>query len=320
MSTGPTILVYHAQDADRYAKLIRVPRIRSAHVVPTVRVAATPAEAGRAIADADILYAWDVPRDLLLSARRLRWLQAMGAGVNWALVPELSLDVTLTRAPGVFGPWMAEYVLGWCLWTTQRIEQYLDAQRRRQWIEDVLPDRLRGKTLAIVGLGDIGRAIARAARSLGMRVIGVSRSGRRAREADRVYRASGLTRALAAADVVVLTVPLTPATRGLIGSRAFTAMRPTTWLINVARGPVIDERALLHALENRRIAGAVLDVFWKEPLPADHPLWAFDNVIFTPHIAGPSTPEEIAPIFNDNLARFLAGRRLRHVVDRSRGY
>jgi len=119
---------------------------------------------------------------------------------------------------------------------------------------------------------------------------------------------------------VVLCVPLTAKTRGLIGARELAAMRPTAWLINVARGPVIDEPALIDALESRRIAGAVLDVFWKEPLPQNHPLWSLDNVIITPHIAGPSTPEEIAPIFNDNLARFLTGRRLRHVVDRSRGY
>jgi phosphoglycerate dehydrogenase-like enzyme len=129
-----------------------------------------------------------------------------------------------------------------------------------------------------------------------------------------------LRRALAVADWVVLTVPLTPATRGLIGAGELAAMRPGAWLLNVARGPVVDEAALLDALRRRAIAGAVLDVFATEPLPAAHPLWTLENVVITPHISGPSTPDEIAPVFADNLRRFLAGRPLRHVVDRRRGY
>jgi phosphoglycerate dehydrogenase-like enzyme len=129
-----------------------------------------------------------------------------------------------------------------------------------------------------------------------------------------------LAQALAEADFVVLLLPLTPETRGLIGADALAAMRPTAWLVNIARGAVVDEGALLDALGQRRIAGAILDVFETEPLPPHHPLWRMDNVVITPHVSGPSTPEEIAPVFNDNLARYLAGRPLRHVVDRARGY
>jgi phosphoglycerate dehydrogenase-like enzyme len=153
-----------------------------------------------------------------------------------------------------------------------------------------------------------------------MRVVGVSRSGRRARGVDRVYRLRDLARALAEGDFVVLVLPLTEQTRGLIGATALAAMRPTAWLLNVGRGAVVDEAALVAALRERRIAGAILDVFTREPLPGDHPLWALDNVVVTPHISGPSTAPEIAPVFNDNLARWLAGRPLRHVVDRARGY
>jgi len=119
---------------------------------------------------------------------------------------------------------------------------------------------------------------------------------------------------------VVLTVPLTDATCGLIDAAALAAMKPGAWLINVARGAVVDEAALVSALRERRIGGAVLDVFAEEPLPAAHPLWALDNAVITPHISGPSTPEEITPIFQDNLRRYLAGRPLRHVADRRRGY
>jgi phosphoglycerate dehydrogenase-like enzyme len=125
---------------------------------------------------------------------------------------------------------------------------------------------------------------------------------------------------LPVADFVVLTVPLTPATRHLIGGPELEAMKPSAWLINIARGPIVDEAALLEALSAKRIGGAILDVFDEEPLPAGHPLWEFENVVITPHISGPSTPGEIAPIFNDNLRRYLSGRALRFQVDRTRGY
>jgi phosphoglycerate dehydrogenase-like enzyme len=309
------VLVYDASDAHRYAELVRAPRGRI-----VLNVASTPDEAAAHIADADVLYAWKFPPELYDKAARLRWLQGMGAGVEWALVPDLPPRVVVTRAPGVFGPWMAEYVLGWCLWVTQRIAAYRDAQRRRQWIQHVPPERLAGKTLAIVGVGDIGRVVARAARGLGLRVIGVTRSGRRVAGLERVYPVRALHRALGAADFVAVILPLNERTRGLIGATELAAMRPTAWLLNIGRGPVVDETALVRALERRTITGAVLDVFATEPLPPDHPLWALDNAVITPHISGPSTPQELAPVFNDNLARYLAGRPLRHVVDRRRGY
>jgi phosphoglycerate dehydrogenase-like enzyme len=215
---------------------------------------------------------------------------------------------------------MSEYVLGWCSWVTQRTETYRAAQRERRWIETVLPGRLRGKTMTLIGVGDIGREIARVVRAVGMHVIGVSRSGQRVPAVERVYRPGHLPRAMAAADFVVVVVPLTRKTRGLIDARALAAMRPGAWLLNIARGPVVDETALVDALQSHRIAGAILDVFPTEPLPADHVLWGLDNVVITPHVAGPSTPEELAPVFNDNLARWLRGRPLQHVVDRARGY
>ncbi len=309
-----SILVYHPDEAERYAALVRAPR------GVTIRVAATPAAAAPVVGEAEILYAWRFPPALLGKAGRLRWIQSAGAGVEWALVPELAAGVTVTRAPGVFGPWMAEYVVGWCAWVTQRMGTYTEAKRQRRWLDTVIPRRLGGTTMTIVGLGDIGRDIARAARALGMRVIGVTRSGRPVREAHHVHRTRALPRALGEADWVVVVLPLTPATRGLIGERELGAMRRSAWLVNVGRGPVVDEPALIAALSERRIAGAVLDVFATEPLPPAHPLWALDNVVVTPHIAGPNVPDEIAHVFNDNLARYLTGRPLRHIVDRRRGY
>jgi glyoxylate/hydroxypyruvate reductase len=309
------VLVYDPTEAARYAELIRAPRRRVC-----VRVASTPEEASRHMETAEVLYAWKPPVEAYARAGRLRWLQAMGAGVDWALVPELPPHVVVTRAPGVFGPWMAEYVAGWCLWVTQRMEAYRRAQARREWIQHEPPERLAGKTIALVGLGDIGRHVARTAGALGMRVIGVSRSGRRVPGVERVYRPRDLRRALAVADFVVLVVPLNDTTRGMIGAAELRTMRPTAWLLNIGRGALVDEGALAQALERRTIGGAVLDVFTTEPLPVGHPLWGLDNAVITPHISGPNMPEEIAPVFNDNLARYLARRPLRHIVDRRRGY
>jgi phosphoglycerate dehydrogenase-like enzyme len=314
--TPRTILLYHpaAESARAYADLVRLPRRGI-----VVRAASTPEQAAAIIGEAEILYGWNFPAQALAEARRLRWIQVMGAGVERFLVPELPLDVILTRAAGIFGPWMAEYTLAWCLWVTQRIEPFRAFQRDRRWVP-VDPLRLGGTTLCIVGLGDIGRHIARAARGLGMRVIGVTRGGRPERGVERVYRTAAIATALTRADFVVLTVPLSAATRGLIGESELAAMKPSAWLINIARGPVVDEPALLSSLRGRQIAGAVLDVLDIEPLPADHPFWGLDNVAITPHIAGPSVPAEITPVFNDNLRRYLAGRPLRYVVDKKRGY
>ena len=312
----PGILVYHPDEADTYARLINVPRGRDV----VIHVAATEADAAAHIADVEVIYAWKLPPALYGKARRLRWLQAMGAGVDWALVPDLRRRVIVTRAPGVFGSWMSEYVIGWCSWVSQRMETYRAAQRERRWIGDVMPERLRGRTLTLVGIGDIGGEIARVARAVGMRVVGVSRSGRRVPHVDRVHRTVHLHRALSAADFVVVVVPLTPATRGLIDATALAAMRPDAWLLNIGRGAVVDDAALVAALRTRRIAGAILDVFPSEPLPPEHPLWRLENAVITPHIAGPSTAEEIAPVFNDNLARWLSDQPLHHIVDRRKGY
>jgi glyoxylate/hydroxypyruvate reductase A len=310
------ILVYNpwAREARTYADLIRRPRGGF-----VIRLASTPREAEGLIADAEVLYGWNVPGALLARARRLRWIQWMGAGVERLLVPELPPGVVVTRAAGIFGPWMAEYTLGWCLWVTQRMDTIRRQQQGRVW-KYVHPGRLRDSTLCVVGLGDIGRHIARAARAFGMRVVGVARTGRPVSSVERVYRPPALGKALGRADFAVVTVPLTPRTRGLIGARELACMKAGAWLLNIARGPVVDERALVAALRGRRLGGAVLDVFDEEPLPPGHPLWGLDNAVITPHVSGPSTPEEIAPIFNANLRRYAGGRRLLHVVDRRRGY
>jgi phosphoglycerate dehydrogenase-like enzyme len=312
---GPvTILVYNPDEAPVYARLIRAPRGRV-----RVRVASNPTEALPHVEEMDVLYTWGFPAELLPRAQKLRWIQVMGAGVNAFLDAPFPPRVVLTRVEDVYSPWMAEYTLGWLLWSTQQMETFRAQQRARHW-EPMNPSPLHGRTMAVIGLGSIGRAIARAARAFGMRVIGMNRSGRRVPEAERVYRRAGFREMLHASDYIVLALPLTPETRGLVGEAELRAMRPGGWLVNVGRGGLIQEEALVRALHERWIGGAVLDVFSDEPLPAEHPFWGMANVVVTPHISGPNVPEEIAPIFNDNLHRYLQGRALRGRVDIRRGY
>ncbi|MBI3028440.1 MAG: D-2-hydroxyacid dehydrogenase [Candidatus Rokubacteria bacterium] len=312
--TPRRVLIYHPDEADAYARLVRAPR-----GAVRLDVCFAPEQAAAPIAEAEILYAWKFPPDLLARAGHLRWIQAMGAGVERFLVRDLPSRVQITRATGMFGAWMAEYALGWCAWVTQRMDAFREAQRQRRWLA-LDPQPLHSRTLAVMGLGDIGLAVARAGAALGMRAIGVSRRGKKSRGLAAVYRPPALKRALGQADFAVVVLPLTAHTRGLIGEAELRAMKPTAWLVNIGRGPVIDERALLRALAGKWIAGAILDVFETEPLPPDHPLWAMPNVVVTPHISGPSVPAEIAPVFNDNLRRYLQGRRLRYLVDRARAY
>lgn len=307
------VLVYTPTGVDQWAAAVRAPRGTRVHAT------ARPDEAMRLAGDAEVVYGWKVPPEVLAGAPRLRWVQVMGAGAERFLVPQLPSHVVVTRAP-VFGEWMSEYVLGWCLSISQKMETYRAAQREQRWIQEIEPEPLRGRTMTVVGLGDIGRALARAASVMGFRVLGVSRRARRVPHVERVYSPAAMARALAAADVVVLAVPLTPETRGLLGARELAAMKPEAWLVNVARGPVVDEKALIAALAGRRLGAAILDVFDEEPLPPGHPLWTLPNVIVTPHISGPSKADEITAVFNENLKRYVRGERLKHVVDRKRGY
>lgn len=307
------VLLYHPDDAAEYARLVRAPR-----GAVRLHVASTREEAEAVIAEAEVLYAWGFPVELLPRARRLRWVQAMGAGVDRFLEAGLPPEVRITRA-AVFGPWMAEYTLGWLLWVTLRMEAVRQAQAAWRWAP-FNADRLGGRTLGILGVGSIGRAIARAAKGFGMRVTGVNRSGRPVAGVDRIYRRGALRAFLREADAVVLVLPLTPETRGIIGEAELRAMKPSAWLVNIGRGALVDEAALLRALRERWIAGAILDVFAQEPLPPEHPFWGLPHVVVTPHSAGPSVADEIAPIFNENLRRYLAGRRLLGLVDRRRGY
>jgi phosphoglycerate dehydrogenase-like enzyme len=248
----------------------------------------------------------------------VRWVQSTWAGVT-PLIEHPRRDYRLTGVKGVFGPQMAEYVLGYLLATRLRLLERLGRQSMRDWWPEP-SGTLAGRTLGLLGTGSIAAEIARRARVFDLAVIGLNRSGGSREGFDRVWPRGDLNGFLAQADFLVSVLPDTPATRSLLDADAIAAMRSGAWFVNVGRGTVVDEAALAAALNAGHLGGAVLDVFRSEPLPADSPLWHADNTFVTAHVAARSWPRDIAAVFRDNYRRYVAGKTLRYPVDFDRGY
>ncbi len=248
----------------------------------------------------------------ILMADTLEWVQAPGAGVEHEIWTQL-LDrgVRLTNAAGVHAEPIAQYVFTYVLNDLRNVDRHREMQAERTW-EHIVSDDLTAKTIGIVGMGGIGCAVARIAKALGMRVVGLRRGEIDDPNVDERLGPDGLHQLLEQSDYVVLAVPLTDATSGLIGSSALDAMRESGVLINVARGEVVDEPALIAALESRSIRAAVLDVTSVEPLEDDSPLWDLDNCIITPHDAGysPRAGERLGELFARNLVLYGSGEPL----------
>lgn len=269
----------------------------------------------------------DPPADAVLAAAPpLRWLQVSSAGAERVATPAVAATgVVITCGRGVYGPAGAEHLLGLMLMFVRQLKTSYDQQKQGRWDQGMYfsLDKLQGKTLGIVGLGDIGTSLARRAKALEMTVLGLRRRpGPKPDYVDRLYGPEGLHELLAASDHVTVSLPLTTATRGLIDAAALATMKPTAYLYNNGRGPVVDEAALIEALRARRIAGAGLDVFETEPLPASSPLWSLPNVVITPHI-GAGVPEDwdnAGRLFARNLRRYLRGEPLESLVDLRAGY
>jgi D-2-hydroxyacid dehydrogenase (NADP+) len=268
-----------------------------------------------------------VPPTLLARMPNLRWYQQWGAGADWLMRhPEIAArDFVITNASGVHAIQISEHILALLLAFARRLPQAMRAQLRGEWQREERQDifEMAGKTMLLIGVGAIGERTARLAAALDVRVIGVRRDP--TAPAPGVARMIGperLAEALPEADFIVLTVPLTPDTRHIIGERELRLMKPTALIVNIGRGGTIDEAALIRALAEGWIAGAGLDVFEKEPLPPDSPLWRMENVIITAHYAGatPHYSERALAIFLDNLRRYKAGEPLRNVVDKTLGY
>ncbi|MDX1932511.1 MAG: D-2-hydroxyacid dehydrogenase [Capsulimonadales bacterium] len=263
---------------------------------------------------------------LVVDAPPVRWLHTASAGVDHVLTRRLRQrgGFTLTDSGPAFGICIGEYVLTWMLAVSHRVPELLASQTRREWAQKLTHEELSGQTVGILGLGPIGQAIAQRCRALGMTVLAFRRSDRPAENVTTIFTGpEGLKTLLTVSDWVVVATALTGETRSLLGAAEFAAMKPSARLVNVARGPVIDEQALIAALREGRIAGAVLDVFTQEPLPEESPLWDLPNAYLTPHNSPGWTVglrRRQLELFMGNLRRFVAGEPLEGVVDIERGY
>jgi phosphoglycerate dehydrogenase-like enzyme len=259
--------------------------------------------------------------DLLRRAPRLKWIQSIFAGVE-KLAPVIPSSITLTNGSGIHAAKAGEYGIGAIILLNTGFLPFIANQRRRVW-QPIFTTGLAGKSVVFLGTGKLAAAVARHCQAFGMRVIGVNRQGQPAPLFDAVFGIDALPRALVGADFLVVTLPNTPDTQRIIGAREFAYLPKGAGLVSIGRGQVIDEAALAAALAAGHISGAVLDVFEKEPLPPESPLWGMENVVITPH-CGVDDLSGYLPralnLFLDNVERYLSGAPLENVVDLVQGY
>lgn len=274
------------------------------------------------MARTEVLMAHAVAPGVLSAMPRLRWAQAMTAGVEgWVALPDLPAGLTLTCARGTHRESMPENIIGALLYVAKPYAAAVENQKLRRWVHCVAQP-LTGKTLGILGLGAIGQDVARIAAALGLRVIGTRRRPQPMAHVAEVFPPERTPEVLSQSDFVLLLLPATRETDNFIDSERLGMMKPGAWLLNFGRGHLIRDDDLVAAVEAKRIAGAVLDVFRQEPLPADHPFWGTEGIIVLPHIGGPHPQRDrsVARLFVENLGRFLDGKPLQEVVDREAGY
>ena len=283
------------------------------------------------IRDAEIAIAWSLRPEQIKLARNLRWLHSTAAAVHQLIFPELvNSEIVLTNAGSVHGPVVAEHVMALIFALAKRIPQAVRLQEKHFWGQTVMwdsqprPREISGEVLGLVGVGSIGSTVARLATALGMVVIAVREHAEAPKPegVDHVFSPEQFEGFLAQSDYVVLAAPVTPETRQLMNAARLRQMKRDAYLVNVGRGALVDQGALAIALRERQLAGAALDVFEKEPLPPDSPLWDLDNVLITPHSAGLTENlwQRHYDLFQRNLSRYLSGEPLLGVVDKHRGY
>jgi phosphoglycerate dehydrogenase-like enzyme len=281
------------------------------------------------IGEADILLGGRLSQEQWRAARKLRWIHVPWAGVNSLLdTPGIGQsDVIITNASGVMSDAVADQIMAYILMLSRDLLSQVQARERREWLdyptESPRRQTLRGRTLGLLGYGAIGSGVAARARGFGMRIAVMRRSpGNSAPDIDLLVGPDGLPELLEQSDYLVVTLPLSEKTRGLLGREEFRRMKRSAYLINIARGSVVRQEELIEALRTGEIAGAALDVFEQEPLPQDSPLWEMENVIVTPHSSGGFQGfwSATVDLFLDNLRRFLAGEPLHNRVEPGRGY
>ena len=304
-------------------------RLATAHPRVDVRFVSTPDEYAAVLPDVDAaITGFGVTVEQLAHAPRLRWLQAQSAGVDRLLTPELRRSsLLITASKGPMGVLMAEHVVALLFALARNLPGFFRDQREHSW-RRFAPERpplreLSGKTILVLGVGSVGQEIARICKvGLQMRVLGFARSRQECPYVDRFIPRADLHQALGEADVVTLSLPTTPETTRIIDAAALTAMKPGAFLINVGRGQLVDEAALVEALRSGHLGGAGLDAFEVEPLPAESPLWSLPNVIVTPHTSAITDHlgDRFVDFWSGNVRRFAEGEPLLGVVDKMAGY
>jgi len=284
------------------------------------------------IRDAEIFFGWSLRGEQVAVAEKLRWIHSTAAAVHQLMSPELrTSDVIVTNARSVHGPVVAEHAIALMFTLAKRLPAAVRYQQQQVWAQEQIscqhphPTELAGSTLGLIGYGAIGSEVARSAAALGMRVLVVRLHPQKESGAERditTFALDRLDEVIAQSDFLVLAAPLTEKTRHIINAERLARMKPEGYVINVARGALIDEAALTDALRNRRIGGAALDVFDHEPLPAGSPLWELDNLLITPHTAATTDKmwERHYALIQENLRRYLAGELLLGLVDKQVGY
>nr|WP_236587801.1 D-2-hydroxyacid dehydrogenase [Tumebacillus amylolyticus] len=291
-----------------------------------IRVFKNIDEASQDLADAEIMitYGEDLTPAHIAASPNLKWIMVISAGLE--LMPFPAIDernILVTNARGIHKGPMAEYTLGMILMFSRRFVELYQNQQKSLWDRTIRIDELSGQTLGIIGAGAIGSEIAKRAKAFDMHVLGVAASKRDVEGVDEMFDQSGLDDVLKRSDYVVVIVPLTDKTHGMIGEREIGLMKESAVLINIARGQVVDENALLQALQEKKIRGAGLDVFVQEPLPESHPFWGLENAVVTPHLSSrsPKYMERAQEIFQQNLRVFTSGAgELINVIDTKKGY
>jgi D-2-hydroxyacid dehydrogenase (NADP+) len=298
---------------------------------PNLEVVQLPSYAGidEQLVDAEILVAWSLRAEQVHAAKQLRWIHSPVAAVHLLMIPEIiQSDIVVTNAREINGPVVAEHVIAQIFALAKCVPEAVRLQQQHQWAQDAIwrhkPKEIAGATLGLVGLGSIGGEVAKRAAALGMRVLAVRQDvGKPTPQAvEKVFALEHIDQMLSVADYVVLCAPVTPETDQLMNAERIAKMKPDSCLINVGRGPLIDDAALIDALRARRIRGAALDVFVKEPLAQDSPYWNLDNVLITPHTAALTERfwERQYGLLRENIRRYQAGEALLGVVDKNRGY
>jgi phosphoglycerate dehydrogenase-like enzyme len=306
------LLIYH-KDAKLYEEILskRLPKLETCS-------ASQPGEAIDFIEKAEIILTWEIPDELLKKAEHLKWFASLGAGNEHLIHNPLIPESILFTKTAVYGEMMAEYVFAYLLYFGRNLSKHFEDQKKKIW-ERKRPDRLRGKVMGILGLGSVGHEIANRSRQFGMKILGVKRTPEPVKYVDQVFGPRDLKKMIALVDCLVVALPFTPETYHLLGEEELNLIKDGAILFNIGRGKTIDGKALTRVLKDGRIK-AVLDVFEDEPLPPESELWNLENVIITPHVSGINLPEEICEEFIRNYRRWVKGRSLIGLVDRSKGY